>query len=217
MKIYTKLVIDMTNNNIIEEESYDYSGPIARCDRAAQAAAQNAIGTTKGQVATYGSNAAQIGSAVTPTLIRNMNNPMGMSQKDVGAIQTNALAGAAGAGSGLAGTAGKFGMATRNPMGFSSALDASARAGAKGAAGVASGTAAENAKVKLGQQQDAEKELGSLYGTNVDAQMKAQGLDVDAVNALTDAGKSGWLQNMNATTEAVADAATAAAKLGVKV
>jgi len=31
MKIYTKLVIDMTTDQILEEESFEYSGPIAQC------------------------------------------------------------------------------------------------------------------------------------------------------------------------------------------
>ena len=31
MKIYTKLVIDMTTDKILEEESFEYSGPIAQC------------------------------------------------------------------------------------------------------------------------------------------------------------------------------------------
>ena len=31
MKIYTKLVIDMTTDKILEEESFEYNGPVARC------------------------------------------------------------------------------------------------------------------------------------------------------------------------------------------
>ena len=31
MKIYTKLVIDMTTDKILEEESFEYSGPVAQC------------------------------------------------------------------------------------------------------------------------------------------------------------------------------------------
>ena len=31
MKIYTKLVIDMTTDKILEEESFEYSGPVAHC------------------------------------------------------------------------------------------------------------------------------------------------------------------------------------------
>ena len=31
MKIYTKLVIDMTTDKILEEESFEYNGPIAQC------------------------------------------------------------------------------------------------------------------------------------------------------------------------------------------
>jgi hypothetical protein len=31
MKIYTKLVIDMTTDQILEEESFEYNGPISQC------------------------------------------------------------------------------------------------------------------------------------------------------------------------------------------
>lgn len=31
-KIYTKIVIDMNTDEVLEEESYDYSGPLALCD-----------------------------------------------------------------------------------------------------------------------------------------------------------------------------------------
>ena len=31
MKIYTKLVIDMTTDQILEEESFEYNGPVAQC------------------------------------------------------------------------------------------------------------------------------------------------------------------------------------------
>ena len=47
MKIYTKLeyVWDGEKYALVHEEGFDYSGPLALCDRAAQAAAKNA-GTT---------------------------------------------------------------------------------------------------------------------------------------------------------------------------
>ena len=32
MKIYTKIVIDIATDKIICEESYEYDGPVARCD-----------------------------------------------------------------------------------------------------------------------------------------------------------------------------------------
>ena len=31
MKVYTKLVIDMTTDEILEEESFEYNGPVAQC------------------------------------------------------------------------------------------------------------------------------------------------------------------------------------------
>ena len=31
MKIYTKLVIDMATDEVLEQESFEYNGPVAQC------------------------------------------------------------------------------------------------------------------------------------------------------------------------------------------
>jgi len=152
--------------------------------------------TTAGQTAAgYGANASTIGSQLVPFATRQLNNPSGMSQADIGAQLTAALAGAGGATSGLTGAAGKMGMTTRNPMGFGSALDAAARSRDKAAAGVSEGVAAKNADVKLDQQSNAAKILGGLYGTDVSGQLGAQRNQTADINAEVQAGKSGWLQS----------------------
>jgi hypothetical protein len=187
-------------------------GPKRR-DRAAQAVARNAgtqANQTEGQ---YNSEASGIGSRLIPYETQQMLNPTGESQKDIGAQLTNSLAGAGGATAGLTGAATKYGEATRNPNGFSSSLDAAARDRTKAAAGVGSDIAAKNAQIKLGQQSDAAKTLAGIRGGDVDAQLKAEGVETDDANALTTAGKSGWLENMNQTIDAISGAATGAANL----
>ena len=104
--------------------------------RDAQQAAANAAGTAATTAGTYGAQAGNIGANLTPFYTREMTNPQGMSQRDVGAQLTSALAGTGGATSGLTGAAGKMAGTTRNPMGFSSALDSAARERDKAAAGV---------------------------------------------------------------------------------
>lgn len=196
MKIATKLVIKIATGEELWREEYEYSGPLALCDRAAQSAASqaaNVAGTTAGQ---YGAQAGSIGANLVPTLTRQMTNPQGYSQRDIGAQLTNALAGAGGATSGLSGAAGKMAGTTRNPMGFSSALDSAARSRDKAAAQTSEGVAAKNADVKLQQQQQAESGLAGLYGTDVNAQIGAQRNQTADINAETEAGKSGWLQNI---------------------
>jgi hypothetical protein len=154
--------------------------------------AQSAAGTAAGN---YGAQAGTIGAQLLPFETRQLTNPQGMSQRDIGSQLTAGLAGSGGATSGLTGAAGAEGMRTRNPMGFSAALDSAARSQDKAAAGVSEGVAANNANVKLGQQDTAQKTLAGLYGTDVSGQLGAQRNQTGDIDAEVDAGKSGWLQN----------------------
>ena len=151
---------------------------------------------TAGQAAAgYGSTAGGINANLTPFLTRQMDNPQGMSQRDVGAQVTAGLAGTGGATAGLTGAAGKMGADTRNPMGFSGALDAAAQQRDKGDAMVGEKIAAGNADTKLQQQSQAASGLGRLYGMNTEAQDRASGQIAPDINAAANANKTGWVQN----------------------
>ncbi len=147
---------------------------------------------TAGQAAAgYGSTAGSINANLTPFLTRQMDNPQGMSQRDVGAQVTAGLAGTGGATAGLTGAVGKMGADTRNPKGFSGALDAAAQQRDKGNAMVGEKIAANNADVKLNQQSTAAGDLSKLYGMNTAAQTGEAGVqakDLDAANQIT----PGW-------------------------
>ncbi len=148
-------------------------------------AAANTAGAAAGG---YGAQAGGIGANLVPFLTRQMNNPQGYSQRDVGAQLTASLAGAGGATSGLTGAAGKMAADTRNPMGFSSALDAAAMQRDKAAAGTGERIAANNADVKLKQQQQAQQGLSGLYGMDVRGQSDLSGVqakDLETANQLS--------------------------------
>jgi hypothetical protein len=186
----------------------DFYGDSSVRDAVNQASqAQGIAGQTAGN---YGAQAGGIAANLVPQLTRQMQNPQGMSQRDIGAQLTMGLAGAGGATSGLTGAADKMGEVTRNPMGFSAALDAAARARDKAAAGVGEGVAARNADVKLNQQSDAERGLTGLYGIDANSQLGAQRNQAADIDAEVNANKTGWLQNMNDTIATLTGAAKAA-------
>ena len=133
-----------------------------------------------------------------------------MSQQDIGAQLTNGLAGAGGATAGLTGAAGKMAATTRNPMGFSSALDSAARSRDMAAAKTSEGVAANNADVKLKQQQDAASGLSGLYGMSSKAGIESQGQVAPDVNAQMNAAKYGWLQQIPQVTQAIGSMAALA-------
>jgi hypothetical protein len=171
-------------------------------------------GTTAAQTgAAYGANASTIGSALVPQLNRQLQNPSGFSQQDIGAMLSSGLAGAGGATAGLGGAAAKMGMAERSPMGFSAALDSAARSRDKAAASTSEGITARNADVKMQQQSQAGDLLSKLYGTNVQGQNEATGQISKDVDAGVDASKTGWLQNLTGIMSALGGAAGGAGQL----
>ena len=177
----------------------------------AQTAANNATNTAAG----LGAGASTISSTLLPFESRQLMNPSGMSQQDIGQQLTAGLAGAGGATAGLQGAALKNAATTRNPMGFSAALDSAARSRDKAAAGTSEGIAANNAKVKLGQQQTAGDVLGKMYGTDVNEANEAQRNVTGDINAGVDASKSGWLQNLMGTLGTIGGIAKGAGSMGI--
>lgn len=179
-------------------------------------AANQAAGaaTTAGSTAAgYGAGAGSIGSKLVPFLTQQLTNPQGYSQGDIGSMLTAALSGAGGATAGLAGAASKNAATSRNPIGFSAALDAAARSRSQAGAQASEGVAADNAKVKLQQQQQAQSGLNSLYGTDVRAQAEDMGQVAPDINSAVNASKSGWLQNLEGIINTVSGAATGAAAM----
>lgn len=178
-------------------DSYDRKRWLRR-DRAAVGNAQTAGKTAADTGAAEGASANGISANLTPYLTGQLLHPTGYSQGDMTQQLNQAQAGAGGADSSIKGDADLMAARSRNPAGFSGALDEAARQRDKAAAGTSEGIAANDAQVKLGQQQDAAKGLSSMYGEDTDAMLKSMGLDTGDINAETAAGNSGWLQNMNA-------------------
>jgi hypothetical protein len=99
---------------------------------------------------------------------------------------------------------------SRNPAGFTGALDDAARQRDKAAAGTSETVAANDAGLKQQQQQDAAKGLGGMYGDDTDAMLKSMGLQTGDINAETTAGSSGWLQNFTGVLNALGKGAQGA-------
>ena len=58
----TRVVLDMATGAVLERTGFDYCGPVARCDRSVQNAANTAASTE-------GAQATGIGSYLTPQLM----------------------------------------------------------------------------------------------------------------------------------------------------
>lgn len=172
----------------------------------ATGAAQKAAGTAAGTAGGYGEGATDIGSTLVPQLQRDVTNPQGFSPEDQAAMLTKGEEGAGGATSGLVGEAGLRAVRSRNVGSTAGIADELAREKTRASAGVGLDVATQNAMLKQQQRANALKQLQGMYGTDVEAQLKAQGLVPEDINAWADANKTGWVQNVDETIGALGGA-----------
>lgn len=213
MKIYRSLTIDIETGRVLEEDSFEYDGPLALCDRSAQSSAGRAASNAGNAAAGYGSTASTIGSQLLPYYTQQLYHPAGMSQQDIGSQLAFGMGGAGGATSGITGQANLQAARSNNTAGFTSALDAAARDRAQAAAKTSEGIAARNANVKLQQQQDAGRGLSSLYGMSAGAQAREGDVQNQAIQDQIKAGQTGWLQNLEGIAGMLSGGTNSAANL----
>jgi len=165
--------------------------------RAATQAAQSAATTAAQTGAGYGEQAGALGGMLVPTLESDVMNAPGFSAAQQNAMLTSGLEGAGGAASGLVGQAALAGARSRNVgAGTTGALDEVAREKMRTSAGVGLDVATKNAMLQQQQRASALKQLEGIYGTQTGAQLKAQSLVPEDIDAWTNASKAGWLQNV---------------------
>src|SRR5271155_5439056 len=148
-------------------------------------AAKGAVNSANTTANNYGSSATGIGSTLVPFEQKQLTNPSGMNPTDINNMLVAGEQGAGGANAGITGTANLEAARTHNTGALSGVLDQASRNKTKQLSENALDVQNQNAKVKLGQQDEASKALGGLYGTDVNAQLKAQGLVPEDIKAWT--------------------------------
>jgi hypothetical protein len=181
-----------------------------RFDRSAQAQAKGNKTTADTLGSNLGSEAAGVGAAVIPGLEREATNPQGFAPTDVNNMLVAGGEAVGGANAGITGEANLEAARTRNAGGFASALDEAARTKSRQLSTNALNVSGEQAREKLKQQQFAQTQLADLMKSDRANQLRAMGLSDEAIAQELAAGKSGWLQNVNQTIEAVTGAAKGA-------
>lgn len=201
MKIITRAVLDMATMQWIPalEESFEYSGEIAKCDRAAQAAAKNLRNTTAADAAQAGSMAQSTESQLNPFFQREMNAEHYFTPGQADELLTAAGAQAGGIAGTEAEALRRNAVSTGNPTALTKNLQELARDRMKANAGAAENVAAQDVMGAKQLNQMGAAGEGHLFDVNTDAQLKAMGLENQAINTEVEAGKSGWLQNLNST------------------
>ena len=164
-------------------------------DRSAQGEGKQAFRQASGTAGQYGSTAGQVGAELIPTLERDINSPTGFTPTQINNQLVASEQGAGGATAGVTGQAGLQAMRTRNSAGLSGVLDQAARTRQQALSQNALNV--QNRSDMLAQEKRASalRQLQGVYGTDVSAQLAAMGQEAPDINALTNAGRSGWLQN----------------------
>lgn len=183
--------------------SHEYEGPLALCDRAANAAAKSAAGTAGQTASGYGSEASTEHSELAPFFVNEMNAKHGNTPEQTNELLTYAGAGTGGTLGSVTGQANLEAARTRNASGFTKALDEAARDKAKANAGMSEGIAAQDVLGAKKLNQEGAEGMAGLYGTDVSGQLKAMGLENEDIGTEIEAGKSGWLQNMTGVMKAL--------------
>ena len=191
----------MTTRRVISDPLFG-TQPIAGIKKAT-GAAQSAAGTAAKTGGTYGEEAADIESSLVPTLQQDVRNPQGLTPAQQNNMLVQGLGAAGGAASGIAGEAGLAAARSRNVGGTAGVLDEAAREKMRTSAGVGLDVATKNAMLQQQQRASALKQLEGLYGTDVGAQLKAQSLVPEDINAWANANNTGWLQNVDQTITAL--------------
>lgn len=211
MRIHIRTVLQLTDNPYeylpVSDEGFEYDGPLALADRSAQAQAGAAATTAKNTAGGYGTSAQGIGNFLQPTLQRDITNPVGFTPTEANNMLVAGEQGAGGATAGVAGAAGLNAMRTRNSGALSGVLDQAARTKQQQLSQNALGVQNESAKLAQAKRASALGGLQGLYGTDVGAQMKAMGIQNEDINSEIEAGKSGWVQNLEGGISALSGAA----------
>lgn len=167
-----------------------------RFDRSIQQRAKSGSSQATGTAGGFGQQASQIGSTIIPGLEQQATTPTGYTPLQKSRMLTSGAEAVGGVNSGLTGQANLTALRTRTPGGFSAALAEAARQ--KGRQLSTNALDVENADARLAQekQRAAQQQLGSLYGMDTNAQLRAMGLANEDLNTALQAGKSGWLQQL---------------------
>lgn len=163
-------------------------------------AASNQAKDTYNQAKGIGSTTSANANGIFPGLLKSYQdeatNPRGIGPEGITAENTASQQSIGGSTAGAVGQNNLMAARTRNKGGFQVANDESARAGMRQNSTNAVNTLARDAQLKETQRQMGLAGQNSLFGTNLQASLGALGAENGATGALTNAGQSGWFQNM---------------------
>ena len=207
MKITTYAKFQMTENIgeylPIERHEVEYSGPIALCDRSAVQAQKGLRDTNAANAANAGGEADTEHAALSPFYANEMNAEHLFTPGQTGELLTSTMAPLGSELGDVQHQAELQGARTRNASGFTKSLQQAARDKMKAAAGASEGVASQDILGAKQLNQEGAAGMEHLFGADTGKQLQSLGLEEGAIQGQTEAGKSGWLQNLNDTIKTI--------------
>ena len=161
----------------------------------------------------YGATSDTLTGQLTPTYTQMATNPQGMTAGELNDARTASMESTGGGVASAVGQGGLTAARTGNAGGYQAALADAARKGIATNSQNALKVANLNTALKESQREQGISGIQGLQSENQAGALNAMGLDAQAINAQTEAGKSGWFQNMLGLINAGSGAAMAAGKL----
>lgn len=189
MRVHTKTVLDIETGRVVEDESFEYSGPVESCNPGSGVKAgdlKNA-GIARNMSQTGQNNASSLYGTLNPTLSTMATNPQGINPADMAKIQTSNMQTAGGANAGAVGQGSLLSARTKNAGTADAAIAKSGEAASQGLSRANLAAQNENQGIKNAQQSEGLKGLQNLYGSNESAALG--GLNASDA-ALRDAGSA---------------------------
>jgi hypothetical protein len=164
--------------------------------RDAQGQAKKTYKSAQDVYNTNSSRSTDLYDRLNPIYSSEAYNPQGYSPTDLASMETAVRQNAGGAVAGAVSEGNLEAARTGNAGGFATALDDSVRDAMKGENAGSLAIQQSNADLKEKKRQAGIEGLSGLYGTTDKDVLASLGVQNQSTQALTEAGKSGWFQNM---------------------
>ena len=197
MRIHNSTTWDIETGECLADDSYEYAGPVALCDRSLYNQARNASTNAAQGAGQYGAQAGQIYSNLAPGLEHWFTqggpgySPLALQQRE-----TEALATGAGAGEAARNRLELMARRTGNQAALGANEVGAAQMGAQATGRGIENALAQNAALQAQEQQRAAGLLSGLYGTGMRGQVGMSAQQAQDMRDAAEAERVGWLQNL---------------------
>lgn len=181
--------------------------------RDAEKRAQQANDAAVANQKRYGEQSDSIYKQMVPMFTQQMTNPTGFNKQDMTNLRTSSEQNTGGSVAGAVEQGNLEAARTGNSGGYATALADAARKGIAQNSQNMLNVENTNVALKDDQRQRAVAGLSNLENERLNAAMGSGSQAIGAVNAQSEASRSGWFQNMMAGINAASNAATASANL----